>query len=528
MVPQGPNNSSSLTQLIEAKHERAVENLIEAASDEKKAGYVTEIERNLLLHKTVKLEARLAMGKLLSIMLPKSLFVKDNNALTALHVAVLDKGCIKCCKRFIAYFIRDDATEPYSLQNFVNETNDNGESALHFAIKYNHLKIVTLLLKNGAKSNLQTTDSLGYTPLHYAADGCYTNCIEKLLGNEEDDSKGQTLLNMASREGKTALIIAAGRNCADACQKLSKTDITIIDKRDMTAISYAVINGYYVVLKTIFDNSDVSVLAIELVRKLLYLASFTANEKILIYLLDKYPIGNISGKEKLIKQMLENASNRNRFYNLKIILEHGNNIFRNHIDTKLKKGDTMLHIALRKSNYRIALLLLENNANINIKNEKGEFALHLLASSDPGKVTVFEEEYDNVCKRVMKDSRGYADYPNAKKETPLYLATNNNNHLILRQLLRKAPKIYVEEEIDYKFSPIHVAAKKGFNECLTMLLNNLCSYQMERLKLITPHPLHLAAENGHLASCKLLISKLKVSNSNVRMALPVDREKLKK
>lgn len=56
-----------------------------------------------------------------------------------------------------------------SLAQIVNYQNDRGQSALHLAAGYGRLNVTQLLVQNGAAVNL--SDTVGYTPLHLAAEG---------------------------------------------------------------------------------------------------------------------------------------------------------------------------------------------------------------------------------------------------------------------------------------------------------------------------------------------------------------------
>ena len=436
---------------------------------------------------------------------------KNPKGETVLHLSVCEEEGLKYCKGIIEKFDKKNENQQQNLTVLINKTRKDGLSALHLAAKHNHPEVVEYLLGNGAKANIKSTNKLGYSPLHYAAIGGYEDCIIKLLENEKDDEAQRALLNQKSNDGETAMVLATLENEPRACELLAKTDISLQAKKHNTALTYAMYRGYYKVIETILENSDVSVLTKESVNYLQTLASETVNEHILPYFLEKYPVKDVTNNEKLIKCMLERATKRNRESNLRFMLQ--DNTFKSHIDKKLTNGDTMLHIALRKSNYKIALLLLNNKASINVCNDNEEYPLHLLASGDPK--AALTAEFDKVSKKVLSGSKEYITTPNKSRQTPLFLATTKNNPHILKQLLNAKPKIFKKTDKDTRLSPIHFAAQYGYYDCLSVMLKNLSSVdkQVEHLRNMQPHPLFLAAEKGHLKICQLLIKKLKVSNT---------------
>ena len=67
----------------------------------------------------------------------------------------------------------------------VNGTNSTGATALHRAAYQNHLGVVELLV--AARANLEAKDhSFGSTPLHAAAVGAATSCVDFLVHTGAD------------------------------------------------------------------------------------------------------------------------------------------------------------------------------------------------------------------------------------------------------------------------------------------------------------------------------------------------------
>lgn len=59
------------------------------------------------------------------------------------------------------------------------ESIGQGETALHLAVRHNHINCVKLLLDN--KANVNATDNFGFRPIHDAAQNGFTECLKELL-----------------------------------------------------------------------------------------------------------------------------------------------------------------------------------------------------------------------------------------------------------------------------------------------------------------------------------------------------------
>ena len=110
----------------------------------------------------------------------------------------------------------------------VDQFDELGYSALHYAVCYNHISLVLLLLKNGASANLGTLDKCtvaGVTPIHIATILGHAYCLTVLArsgGNVNAmDSCGLTPLHYCVDSGDAEIakcLIALGADdtvCGD-------------------------------------------------------------------------------------------------------------------------------------------------------------------------------------------------------------------------------------------------------------------------------------------------------------------------
>lgn len=94
----------------------------------------------------------------------------------------------------------DNAENRSDLIHLLNEHDDTGLAAIHWAADRGHANILDLLLSHGADVNLIDGDC-GQTALHYATSCAYVDCIKALLKHGADrtigDSDGLTPLDIA-------------------------------------------------------------------------------------------------------------------------------------------------------------------------------------------------------------------------------------------------------------------------------------------------------------------------------------------
>ncbi|KAG2452708.1 hypothetical protein HYH02_002940 [Chlamydomonas schloesseri] len=122
----------------------------------------------------------------------------------------------------------------------LNATNKSGETPLLAAARRGHTRVITLLLKAGAKPGIP--DMHGDTPLHWAADRGHTAALRALLAALPPHGGGGLQVNAQNKDGCTALHLAAQRTSAlvlDALLHDVRTDTSVRNTRGMTALDVA-------------------------------------------------------------------------------------------------------------------------------------------------------------------------------------------------------------------------------------------------------------------------------------------------
>ena len=146
----------------------------------------------------------------------------NNDKSTALHIAVFKKS-YKITKRIIDHC--KECKDDCDLEKFVNVSNDKGVTALHYASFIGNIKIIELLIKNGANSDIKTTRGLNI--IHYSAQGNKPNSLMYFYIKFKDDNieSLKKLIKEEDKGGSTPLHWAAYSNAEDALMYLINLDI---------------------------------------------------------------------------------------------------------------------------------------------------------------------------------------------------------------------------------------------------------------------------------------------------------------
>ena len=429
------------------------------------------------------------------------------------------------------------AANSSDVNNNVNSRGGRHTTPLHAASVKRHLKVASLLLKNGADPN--SHDHFGKTPLYKASRGGQLVTVEssleiaRLLVNSGAD------VNFTGDNGWTPLHAAAQSGQRDLAELLLECGATldIGDKDDDTPLHEACWDG-----------------RLEVSR----------------FLLDRGSDMNFRNKSGLIP--LHSASRYGHLDVVQLLLDRGCDVnVRTTRDASHHGpvgdrgadpeayGQTPMHLAAASGHLDIAKLLVERGANIELQNDNQETPLDHAAENGFLDITRFLIERGatvftrnnqgwtpfhkaSYCGHLhivkfLLESLEYGDDVDIRRgneETPLYLAFSNGKLDVARFLIEHGADIHAKD--DKGSNPLHIASQNGRLDAVRMLTNSGIAVDTRNGTQKTPlalasskgkvevgcflieqradinsrdnegrAPLHFASEHGHLDMARLLL-----------------------
>ncbi|GFV15640.1 ankyrin-3, partial [Trichonephila clavipes] len=290
----------------------------------------------------------------------------------------------------------------------VNVTDVLGRSALHYAAQEGYKEIVDNLLKKGA--NIRKSDELGKTALHYAArynDG--TEVVSYLLENAKD------CINNKDKNGHTAVYYAAQQGNWDIVDRILTEKVASVEGLDAEKLLFHyTYKGSLDIIKNIVKKEKINVTAIKdnHDNTLLHIAAQKGHLTVVEFLLEKgadVGVTNNSGKrpisyaaegnhwnivESLLRKKAEfnhlsvpqkfsllNHSAQNAHWEIvKLFMEdNGRDYYFGRLSDQQRVG--LLCYLIRSKDLDIAEFLIARGTEVNNSDEHGKKPIHYAAEN---------------------------------------------------------------------------------------------------------------------------------------------------
>uniref|UniRef100_T1JXK5 Ion transport domain-containing protein n=1 Tax=Tetranychus urticae TaxID=32264 RepID=T1JXK5_TETUR len=375
--------------------------------------------------------------------------------------------------------------------------NKDGSKAIHMAASRGQIEIIRQVLKSGESIDIK--NNAGLTPLHLAVESGQDHVVELLLGF------GASVHVATTYDMETPLHVAAKTKEGATCAKLlikSGANVNAIEKNGETPLHIAGRSGFLDIFKLLLEaGSDASLQNTqgENVLHIVVKEAHFAIARVLIDYIIRRDSRDVAGK--LINQQNKNGEssvhyagsikpNGNRESNedralMNLLLKNGGDV---NLGTN-QNQETAVHCCSKSGNTNVLREIICQLPPIDAQNGWTP----LLYASNSGYPEIIEILLQQNARVDVFDDRGRAG---------LHLAAELGRLDVVDILL--ANNAFVNVRNKTGMTPLHLAAKMGYNEMVKHLVSKYGAH-LDAMTLNKQTPLHLAAEFGQLEVCNTLI-----------------------
>ncbi|CAH3153557.1 unnamed protein product, partial [Porites evermanni] len=431
----------------------------------------------------------------------------------------------------------------------VDAHDDRDDTPLHTATRTGNLDIVLALLREG-HANPNAVGNSGCTPLHIAAHLDHLNNVSicklllqynaKLLSR---DHKAMTPIAHAALHGSYDVMVCLFHY--SKAQGIPRDDILLhADNTDGTLLHLAVESGVAKVVELCLKEGAVSnsvkssdgSTPIHLASSYGYMDILDLLMKAVAFIVDPPP-----DQDGMLP--IHKAAQSNHAEVISYLLRQDVD----QINTTDYEGRTPVMLAAQCNSYATAKVLLENNANVDVRDSENKTVLHYaIGSSDIVKEILKDVKANSLirakdrlgntplhyaaCKGCVKDAsiilmkyRAGATITNGAGETPLHIAARYGCMSVAKKVMEGRGKRTVNANDVYERTPLHLAAQEGHDELVEFFLKKGAKIDSD---VHGQTPLHYAALQGSKRSAELILASKpeslnvtdKIQNTALHMA----------
>ncbi|XP_028655967.1 receptor-interacting serine/threonine-protein kinase 4 [Erpetoichthys calabaricus] len=374
------------------------------------------------------------IAKLMKILQPQDVDLILDGGLSLLHYAV-QRSNEEAVKLLLLYNANP------------NLATKHGTTPLHMAVEKKLKNIAELLL--GRKINVNVKDEDNYTPLHFAAQNGDESIARQLLDKNasvnEVDFEGRTPVHIACQHGQENVVRVLLRRGAD---------VHVKGKDNWTPLHFAAWQGHLSIVKLLVKQVSANVnIQTSDGRTALHLAAQRGQYRVARILIDLGADVNVVSHAH--RTPLHVAAETGHTSTSRLLIKH-----KADIEAKTSAGWTPLHLSSQFGHLATVKMLLEEKADVNAKDQSYRSAIHLATEQGHPDVIkellLFSPESVNMCDKqgftplhltakagnlqavnILLDSGAATDCQNALQQSPLDLAKENGNPLVIELLQTK-------------------------------------------------------------------------------------------
>ena len=463
----------------------------------------------------------------------------DKRGWTALHFSALSGNY-----ELVTYFA--------DMGTGIHPKTNDGINCLHIAAQQGNLNLCKVLIDKH-KFDLDMADDYGWTSFHRSSKNGSYELFAYLAEMGAD-------IHLETNDGKNCLHIAALEGHLNLCNvliKKHKFEVNLEDKSGLTALHLSAENGNYELVTSFADMGTDIHLKTNAGLNCLHIAAQQGNLNLCKVLIDKHKF-DLDMADNYGWTVLHSSSGSGSYELFTYFAVMGTDV---HLKTD--DGENCLHIAALEGHFNLCKVLVDKHKfDVNLADKCGLTALHLSAQiGNYELVTYFadmgtgihlktndgvnclhiaaEQGHLNLCKVLIEKHKFDSNMADNYGWTALHRSSKIGSYELLTYFADRVTDIH--RKANDGENCLHIAALEGhFNLCKVLVdkhkfdvnLADKCgltalhlSAQIGNYELVTyfadmgtgihlktndgVNCLHIAAEQGHLNLCKVLIEKHK-------------------
>ena len=398
----------------------------------------------------------------------------------------------------------------------VNSVNESRWTALHFSAQSDNYELVTYFADMGTDIHAKTND--GRNCLHIAAlegnlDLCKVLIDKHKFDVNSVDKSGWTALHCSAQSGNYELVTYF----ADMV-----TDIHVKTNDGKNCIHIAALEGNLDLCKVLIDKHKFDVNSVDKIgRTALHCSAQRGNYELVTYFADMGT--DIHVKRNDGKNCLHIAALEGNLDLCKVLIDK----HKFDVNSVQKHGWTALHCSAQSGNYELVTYFADMGTDIHVKTNDGRNCLHIAAlkeNLDLCKVLIDKHKFDvnsvdKIGRTALHCSAQRGNYELvtyfADMGTDIHVKTNDgknclhiaalNGNLDLCKVLIDKHNFDVNSVDKIGRTALHCSAQRGNYELVTYFADMGTDIHVKRND--GKNCIHIAALNGNLDLCKVLIDK---------------------